>query len=110
MLMRKAVVLITDRFRQYGVGAAVAAALRLLRFPLHFLSFRRLLQLSVYQRVIACYPDPFHLMSHRNYLCRGWSMRHRIAAAHAHFAFEQRVHAAVLVCTVWRARGRPLVV
>lgn len=77
--------------RQVGLASWLLCMARSLRVLAHYRDHQALCRLGVHREhvVPACGGDPFHHLSHRDYLIKGLSPRLRVQAALGHYRFEE---------------------
>jgi hypothetical protein len=97
------------RRRQHSLSAwwsCVASSLRVLA---HYRDHRSLCGLRVYRNhVAATNADPFHHLSHRDYLIKGLSPRQRVHAVLSHYRFEDATFDEGYLGAVYGRRSLPL--
>jgi uncharacterized protein VirK/YbjX len=95
---------------EYGLTSWILCIARSLRVLAYWRDHRALCQLGVYRNHVALPPndDPFHHLSHRDYLVKGLSSRRRVQAVLSHYRFEETTFNDTYKHAVYGARCLPL--
>ncbi len=98
------------RRREAGFASWLLSIARSARVLAYYRDHRDLCRLGVYRRHVArpSNDDPFHHLSHRDYLIKGLSPRHRVQAVLSHYRFEETTFNEAYLQAVYGARGLPL--
>ncbi|WP_296950092.1 DUF535 family protein [uncultured Massilia sp.] len=94
------------RRTQYSFPSWLLSILRSLRVLAWYRDHRSLCELGVYREHLAspANDDPFHHLSHRDYLVKGMSARRRVQAVLSHYRFEQATFDAAYLQAVYGER------
>ncbi|MGO4478659.1 DUF535 family protein [Massilia sp. 2TAF26] len=98
------------RRSQYSLTSWILCIARSLRVLAYMRDHRALCQLGVYRNHVALpsNDDPFHHLSHRDYLIKGLSARRRVQAVLSHYRFEETTFNDAYKQAVYGARCLPL--
>jgi uncharacterized protein VirK/YbjX len=95
---------------EYSVSSWLVCIARSLRVLAYYRAHRDLCRLGVYRKHVAAPPndDPFHHLSHRDYLIKGLPARRRVEAVLSHYRFEETTFNDAYQQAVYGARSLPL--
>jgi len=98
------------RRRDYSLASWLLCIARSLRVLAYYREHRDLCRLGVYRNHVAAGPedDPFHHLSHRDYLIKGLPARRRVQAVLSHYRFEETTFNDAYMQAVYGARCLPL--
>ncbi|WP_036168566.1 DUF535 family protein [Massilia sp. 9096] len=98
------------RRSQYSFSTWMLCVARSMRVLAYYREHRALCRLGVYRNHVA-QPgddDPFHHLSHRDYLIKGLPVRQRVQAVLSHYRFEETTFNDAYKAGVYGARALPL--
>lgn len=98
------------RREQYSLKSWAVCLARSLRVLLYYRDHQRLCRLDVYRIYVTAPPndDPFHHLSHRDYLVRNLPARERIRCVLHHYRFEDETFNSAYKYAVYRTAGLTL--
>ncbi len=98
------------RRRGYSLASWLLCIARSLRVLLFYRDHRALCRLGVYRNHVAALSndDPFHHLSHRDYLIKGLPARRRVQAVLSHYRFEETTFNDAYLQAVYGQRCLPL--
>ena len=98
------------RRSEYSFSSWVLCIARSMRVLAYYREHRDLCRLRVYRRHVAAgsNDDPFHHLSHRDYLIKGLPARRRVQAVLSHYRFEETTFNDAYMQAVYGARCLPL--
>jgi len=98
------------RRREYSLASWFLCIARSLRVLIFYRDHRALCRLGVYRNHVAApsNDDPFHHLSHRDYLIKGLPARQRVQAVLSHYRFEETTFNDAYLQAVYGQRCLPL--
>jgi hypothetical protein len=98
------------RRNQYSFSSWLLSIARSMRVLAYYREHRALCRLGVYRNHVAQpgNDDPFHHLSHRDYLIKGLSARQRVQAVLSHYRFEETTFNDAYKAAVYGQRSLPL--
>jgi len=96
--------------REYSLASWLLCIARSLRVLVFYRDHRALCRLGVYRKHVAApaNDDPFHHLSHRDYLIKGLPARRRVQAVLSHYRFEETTFNDAYLQAVYGQRCLPL--